>query len=39
MPASFMVDALAPWSFDFAVEALVRDGSRTRDRQIRSLML
>lgn len=39
MPASFMVDTLVPWSFDFSVEALVRDGSRTRDRQFPKLML
>ena len=39
MPASFMVDTLVPWSFDFPVEALVRDGNRTRDRQSFNLML
>ncbi|TWT66215.1 hypothetical protein CA85_30790 [Allorhodopirellula solitaria] len=39
MPASFMVNAFALGSFDLSVKALVRDGSRTRDRQGCSLML
>lgn len=44
MPASYIVDASAPASFEarepwrFA-EALVRDGSRTRDRQSPKLVL
>lgn len=44
MPASFMVDASAPAPFEAfelwrSAKALVRDGSRTRDRQSCSLML